>query len=43
MADDRWPCTSRWRVRQYDLDDNGHVSNAIGCRIVQRPEGRDIS
>lgn len=29
MADDRWTYTTRWRVRQYDLDYNGHVSNAM--------------
>jgi acyl-CoA thioester hydrolase len=26
---DRWSYTTRWRVRQYELDYNGHVSNAM--------------
>ena len=29
MSDDRLGYTSRWRVRTYELDMNGHVNNAV--------------
>lgn len=29
MPNDRWSYSTRWRVRQYELDYNGHVSNAM--------------
>lgn len=31
---DRWRYTTRWHVRQYDLDYNGHVSNAMYLNYV---------
>jgi acyl-CoA thioester hydrolase len=31
---DRWSHTTRWRVRQYELDYNGHVSNAMYLNYV---------
>ena len=29
MSDDRLGYTTRWRVRTYELDANGHVNNAV--------------
>ena len=29
MSDDRLAYTTRWRVRTYELDVNGHVNNAV--------------
>ncbi len=34
MANDPWTYTARWRVRQYELDYNGHVSNAMYLNYV---------
>lgn len=34
MAEDQWTYTTRWRVRQYELDYNGHVSNAMYLNYV---------
>src|SRR5215208_945149 len=34
MAGDPWTYTTRWRVRQYDLDYNGHVSHAMYLNYV---------
>jgi acyl-CoA thioester hydrolase len=33
---DRWSYTTRWRVRQYELDYNGHVSNAMYLNYVSQ-------
>lgn len=34
MAADPWTYTTRWRVRQYEVDYNGHVSNATYLNYV---------
>ena len=34
MASDRWSYTTRWHVRQYELDYNGHVNNATYLNYV---------
>lgn len=33
-AGDPWTYTTHWRVRQYELDFNGHVSNAMYLNYV---------
>ena len=36
MASNRWSYTTRWRVRQYELDYNGHVNNATYLNYVSQ-------
>lgn len=36
MPNNRWSYATRWRVRQYELDYNGHVSNAMYLNYVSQ-------